>query len=178
MKAPVVIVPYDPRWPRLYKEEESAILGVIGKQVVAIEHTGSTAAPSLAAKPIIDIIVAVARLADAEECVQPLEGIDYEYVPEHEDALPERRYFRRRGPTGIATHHLHMVEHTSDFWQRHLLFRDFLRANPEVARQYEEFKRALAAEYGTDRAGYTEAKTPFIRSVEQKAHAASKHTLV
>lgn len=168
MGGPLIVVDYDPQWPILYEEEKDRILGLIGRLVVAIEHIGSTAVPGLGAKPIIDIMVAVHRLADAEECVEPLRSIGYEYVPEYNDIIPERRYFHK-GPQGAHTHHLHMVELTSDFWERHLLFRDFLRTHPEEARDYYDLKKELAVKYRSDREAYTEAKTAFIESVVDKA---------
>lgn len=109
----------------------------------------------------------VRRLADADRCVEP-QRLGYEYVPEYEADIPDRRYFRK-GPAGARTHHLHMVEYGGDFWERHVLFRDYLRAHPEVARQYEELKRDLADRYGRDREGYTDAKTAFIKGVETVA---------
>ncbi len=168
MGYPVIIADYNPQWPVLYEEESSRILGVIGHQVVAIEHVGSTAVPGLGAKPVIDITVAVRRLADAEECIELLPSIGYEYVPPDRAGIPERRYFHK-GPPEARTHHIHMVELTSDFWERHLLFRDFLRAHPEVAQQYYQLKKELAAKHGEDREGYTEAKTSFIESVVTRA---------
>jgi GrpB-like predicted nucleotidyltransferase (UPF0157 family) len=62
-----------------------------------------------------------------------------------------------------------MVEVTSDFWERHLLFRDYLRSHPETAQEYARLKKRLANEFGRDREGYTEAKTPFITAIEKKA---------
>ncbi len=170
MSAPVVIVDYDPKWPTLYEEEKRRILGVIGDAAIAIEHIGSTAVPGVGAKPIIDIMVGLRDLADAEECVEPLKGIGYEYVPEYNDIIPERRYFHKGPPEG-RTHHLHMVELTSDFWERHLLFRDFLRTHSDEAERYYELKKELAARFRSDREGYTDAKTAFIESVVAKARA-------
>lgn len=168
MAYPVIITEYNPQWPAQYEEEKARILGLIGHKVVTIEHVGSTAVPGLGAKPIIDITVAVHRLADAEECIEPLISIGYEYVPSDRDSFPERRFFHKGSP-GAWTHHIHMVELTSDFWERHRLFRDFLRSHPEVAGQYYQLKKELAAKYGEDREGYTEAKTPFIEPVVARA---------
>ena len=167
---PVEIVDYDPQWPVLYEEEKSRILNVIGRRIVAIEHIGSTAVPGLAAKPIIDIIVAVRHLIDAGECIEPLQSIGYEYVPEFEVEIPERRFFRK-GPPEARTHHIHMIELTSEFWERHLLFRDYLRSHPDVAQQYYQLKKELAARYGSDREAYAGAKTPFIESIVAKSRA-------
>jgi GrpB-like predicted nucleotidyltransferase (UPF0157 family) len=62
-----------------------------------------------------------------------------------------------------------MVELTSGFWERHLQFRDFLRTHPEEAQRYHQLKKELAAKFGADRDGYTEAKTSYIESVIAKA---------
>ncbi|MFQ5918735.1 MAG: GrpB family protein [Thermoplasmata archaeon] len=167
-KPPVVIVPYNPDWPGRFEAEAALIREQIGSHLEALEHIGSTAVPSLASKPILDIMPGVRDLSVAEFCVKPLASIGYTYVPEHEREMPERRYFRKGPPEG-RTHHLHMVETASDFWQRHLLFRDYLRTHDETAREYEGLKRRLAREYGTDREAYTEAKTAFIAPVVERA---------
>jgi GrpB-like predicted nucleotidyltransferase (UPF0157 family) len=168
MAAPVVITDYNPHWPIMYEEEKSRILGVIEHKVVNIEHIGSTAVPGLGAKPIIDIMAGFHRLSDAEECIEPLQTIGYEYSPPSIAGIPERRYLNK------ANYHLHMVEVTSDFWKRHLLFRDSLRTHPEVAQQYLELKKDLAARHGTERESYTEAKTSFIEQVVERARAENK----
>jgi GrpB-like predicted nucleotidyltransferase (UPF0157 family) len=165
---PVIMAEYDPRWPALYDAERDRILAVTGNSVLRIEHIGSTAVPGLGSKPIIDIMAAVRRLQDAEGCIPPLQGIGYEYVPEYNELIPERRYFHK-GPPEARTFHLHMVELTSEFWERQLLFRDWLRSHPEDAQEYHELKQRLAAQFGNDREGYTEAKGPFIESIVARA---------
>jgi GrpB-like predicted nucleotidyltransferase (UPF0157 family) len=169
-RQPIVIVDYDPSWPAHYELEKSLILGAVGPHVAAIEHIGSTSIPGLAAKPIIDILVGLNDLADAGWCIEPMERIGYEYVPEYEDQLPDRRYFRRPpGKDVVRKYHVHMVEVGGAFWERHVLFRNYLREHPETAAEYAALKRRLAAEYGNDMDGYTDAKTDFIRAVEQRA---------
>jgi GrpB-like predicted nucleotidyltransferase (UPF0157 family)/predicted RNA-binding protein associated with RNAse of E/G family len=172
VRRPVVIVDYDPRWPTIYSREKDRILRVVGNKVVAMEHVGSTAVPGLGAKPIIDIMVAVRQLSEAEECIEPLKTIGYEYVPEYEKELPERRYFRK-GPEGVRNRHfhLHMVQHGGDFWKQHLMFRDYLRCHRDVARQYWELKSGLADKHSLDREAYTKAKTCFIESILMQAAA-------
>ena len=165
----VEIAEYDPKWAMLYRNEKGKIEAAIGHVAVAVEHIGSTAVPSLGAKPVIDIMVAVRRLSDANKCVEPLRSIGYEYQPEHEDTMPERRFFRKGEPPREQHYHLHMVEEGSEFWKQHLAFRDYLRTHPEKARQYHELKEKLASEYGSDREGYTKAKTQFIESVVNEA---------
>jgi GrpB-like predicted nucleotidyltransferase (UPF0157 family) len=166
----VEVFDYDPEWPIIFEKEKAMILNTIGNKVVAIEHVGSTAVPGLGAKPIIDIIVGIRHLSDAKDCVEPLRNIGYEYVPEYEASIPERRYFRK-GPSNVPNqhYHLHIVEHNSDFWKCHLLFRDYLRTHPNTASEYHKLKKKLAATYGSNREAYTEAKTSFIESIVSKA---------
>ncbi len=164
----VIVVDYDARWPIQYEEEKSRVLEVIGRQVVSIEHFGSTAVPDLGAKPTIDILVGLRRLDDASACIEPLATIDYEYVPEYEKAIPDRRYFHK-GPVLQRTFHLHMVEFGGSLWARHLLFRDYLRAHPDEAAKYNALKRGLADRFGANREGYTDAKAEFVRAIQAKA---------
>ena len=165
MPDPVIVVDYDPRWPLIYEEERRLILGALGRWVVAIEHIGSTSAPGLAAKPIIDIMVGGRSLDDAERCIAPLASVGYVFKPD--DTMPGRRYFNK-GPQSDHRH-LHMVEVGGEMWQNQLRFRDYLRAHPETAAAYAALKRELAASFGRDREGYTDAKTEFIQSVLRAA---------
>ena len=129
-KAPITIVDYHEDWPAEYEAEKTRLLAQIGGLAVEIEHVGSTSVPGLAAKPIIDIMPGVRTMADAEKCIEGMRRLGYEYVPEFEDAFPERRYFRKGHPEQHL--HVHVVETTSAFWRRHTAFRDYLRAHPET----------------------------------------------
>ena len=168
----IVIANYDPRWPAMFEQERVHILQAIGDWLVDIEHVGSTSVPGLAAKPIIDIMPGVRSLADAPQIIEPMTRLGYEYIPEYEEQMPGRRYFRKpAGPEFVNRRnvHVHIVETTSDFWRRHIAFRDYLRRHPEACAEYAALKRRLAAEFGSDREGYTEAKTEFITRIERVA---------
>jgi GrpB-like predicted nucleotidyltransferase (UPF0157 family) len=160
------VVPYDPDWPRQFERERAALAAVFAGCDAAIEHIGSTAIPGLGAKPVIDILVGLPRLAEAESRIEALEASDYEYLRKYETQFPPRRYFRkpRLAPSAF---HLHCVVKGSDAWVRHLAFRDYLRAHPESAAAYYELKRALAARLG--KREYTEAKGPFIDAIISSA---------
>lgn len=158
----VFVTGYNPAWPRMFEEERALISAAIGPMIERIEHVGSSAVPGLAAKPTIDIAVAVTRLDVVARCIGPLGGLGYEYVPEYEKELPDRRYFRK-GTPGARTHHLHVYEEGHPEFEAYLIFRDHLRANETAARVYEILKRALAATM--TRAEYTDAKTSFIKAM-------------
>ena len=166
---PVIVVPYDGAWPSLFEEERARIERAIGPFVEEIQHIGSTAVPGLAAKPVVDIMVGVRSLGDSPALVARLEAIGYEYVPELERQMPSRRYFRKlRG--GRRTHQVHLVERSdAGFWDRHVLFRDYLRARPGTAEEYARLKRGLSERFEGDRAAYTDAKTGFISGIVRRA---------
>jgi GrpB-like predicted nucleotidyltransferase (UPF0157 family) len=165
MPRPVRIIDYDSRWPTLYEEEKRHIFECVGNKVVAIEHIGSTAVPSLGGKPIIDIMAGVYRSTDADKCVSLLQDDYKDVTPEPEN--PEWYYCLGKPCQSEPTYyvHLHLAKFLSDHWMRHLLFRDFLRTHPDTAQQYYVLKKELAAKYGSDRVGYTDAKTSFIKSI-------------
>jgi GrpB-like predicted nucleotidyltransferase (UPF0157 family) len=163
---PIEVVDYDPSWPRRYEEERDRIAAALGDAVVAIEHVGGTAVPGLPAKPVIDLMVGVEDIERAGPAVAGLINLGYEYVPEFESQLPQRRYFRRGSP---ETHHVHMVAVGSDFWEEHLLFRDYLRSNPQAAEEYGKLKRGLADRFRFDRDAYRAGKVPFIDTVVDAA---------
>ena len=163
----VIIVQYDPRWPKLFEEEKCRVLNVAGEKILAIEHVGSTAVPGLGAKPIIDMMAGVRGPADAEERIPRLRKIGYtNFTPQPE--CSDRYYCCGKGPHSVG-YHLHLVRFESHEWQKHLLFRDYLRLHPETAQQYYRLKKNLAARYPYDRESYTRAKTSFIESVITKA---------
>ena len=159
---PIEVVDYDRDWPRQYAAERDRIRSAIGEATLAIEHVGGTAVPGLPAKPVIDLMVGVEDIERAGPAVAGLINLGYEYVPELESELPDRRYFRKGTP---ETHHVHMVPVSSDYWAEHLLFRDYLRSHPQAAAEYGTLKRGLASRHRRARAAYRAGKGPFIDRV-------------
>jgi GrpB-like predicted nucleotidyltransferase (UPF0157 family) len=165
---PIIIAPYRSEWPMEFNQEALRIQMSIGQYITQIEHIGSTAVPGLAAKPIIDILIGVNNLLDAPSFIPSLTQMGYVYVSKFEVDLPERRYLYKQN-NGEDSFHLHIVEPESEFFHRHIAFRNYLRSHPESVKEYAALKIRLAQEYGSDRSSYTDAKTEFIRSIEQKA---------
>jgi GrpB-like predicted nucleotidyltransferase (UPF0157 family) len=161
---PIEVTPYDPEWPEKFQREKDRIYRLIRPYINTIEHIGSTAVPGLAAKPVIDILIAVTSLNDDVHFIPPLENLGYEYIQKHEDVFPQRRYLHLiRG--GKHLFHLHMVEPASDFFRDQLLFRDHLRNHPEDARAYAALKLELAQKFRQDREAYTDGKSGFILGI-------------
>jgi GrpB-like predicted nucleotidyltransferase (UPF0157 family) len=171
----VAIVPYDPRWPDVFRQEMEHLLSCLPAELIRrVEHFGSTAVPGLAAKPVVDLLVEVEDLQATRTRIAPLlesQGYDYFWRPTHgDDGPPFYAWFIKRDPgSGARTHHIHMVE--ADFgehWDR-LLFRDYLIEHPRVAREYQDLKLRLAAAHPNDRVAYAKGKTEFVLRVTEQA---------
>lgn len=167
MSAPVIIVEYDPEWPNHYESERARIMEAVGGEIGAIEHIGSTSVPGIYAKPIIDIMAAVKDSEAADGLLSTLSEIGYDDVTKIEDDA-EWFYCLGRGSRSLY-YHLHLVKAGSVHWRKHIVFRDYLRTNPETAREYCRLKMRLAEEYRTQRERYTESKTDFIERVVAEA---------
>ena len=163
-KGIVKLEPHAEQWQQLFAEEAVRIRAAISPVAALIEHVGSTSIGGIAAKPIIDIAVGVEKAADGERCVAPLKNVGYEYRGEH--GIAGRFYFVKGEP---RTHHLHMVLTGGDFWRSHLAFRNHLRENPAVAKEYENLKLDLARKYADDREAYQRGKSDFIENVLKNA---------
>jgi GrpB-like predicted nucleotidyltransferase (UPF0157 family) len=158
------IVPHRPEWVDHFAEARAELLEAFAGADARIEHVGSTSVPGLAAKPIIDICVGLDDLAEAEIRVDDMLRFGYHYVPEYEDQIPDRRYFRK--PAGHPrTHHVHCLRVDGVEWGRHLLFRDTLRERPDLRAEYGALKTELAKVHAGNRDAYTEAKSSFIQRV-------------
>ena len=162
----VLLTPYSPMWPAIFDMEKRRLLEMFNDAVV-VEHIGSTAVPGLGAKPVIDMMLGTPDIKLVESRLDALAAEGWRYVPEFERAMPERRYFTKLDrPPGRF--HLHAVPLGGSFWQRHLAFRDSLRADARLADRYWRLKQQLAARFPDDRGAYTDAKSEFIRTVVER----------
>ena len=164
----VSIVEYRHQWGEIFEEEKRLLQAVLGEVSSTVEHIGSTSVNGLAAKPVIDIMIGLPDFSVVDSLVPRIEALGYEYIKKYEDEMPFRRYFVKNS-NGIRTHQIHMVEINSEFWGRHLLFRDYLRQNPEMVNKYAALKKQLAEREWEDVNEYADAKSEFIRSIENKA---------
>jgi GrpB-like predicted nucleotidyltransferase (UPF0157 family) len=162
----VSVVPYDPRWPALFAVAAREIRDTLGPAALSVDHVGSTAVPGLCAKPVLDILVTIPDFAQGLELVQPLAGLGYEFRPGEE--IPDRHYFRRRRGE-VRTHHLSLAEPTSHHRRVTLAFRDALRADPHLAREYAALKLELARRFPRDRDAYLDGKAAFVARVVRAA---------
>jgi len=162
---PIVVVPPDPSWPELFHREAEAIRELLGPEAVYLHHIGSTAVPGLAVKPIIDILLVVRDVGALDHLAGGWAELGYEAMGEY--GLAGRRYYRK-GTRQQGWHvHAYALDHPDI--ERHLAFRDYLRASPVAAHRYGALKQELALRHPGDRDAYMAGKEPFIREAE--AHA-------
>lgn len=169
----ISVVEYRPQWRKMFEEEKQLLQAVLSEDSTQVEHIGSTSVEGLAAKPIIDIMIGLPDFSAADQLVPLIEALGYLYFKKYEDEMPFRRYFAR-DIDGVRTHQIHMVEIGSEFWERHLLFRDYLRQNSETANEYAVLKKQLAESEWEDVNEYADAKTKFIKGIEIKAKKQTK----
>lgn len=161
--APITLVEYDDEWPRLFAREEKRIRGVLGDRVVALEHTGSTSVPGLAAKPIIDMTLVVQDSSDERAYVPQLESAGYRLT------IREPDWFEHRLLKGPDTNvNLHVFSEGCEEVRSMTRFRDHLRTNDEDRALYERTKRQLAERQWKHVQNYADAKTSVIREIMER----------
>lgn len=166
----ITLLPHNPHWAKLFKEEKQQLQNVLGPMAIHIEHIGSTAIPGIHAKPIIDILIGVHDLNKfTQEDIKQIESLGYHYISAFEPNLPHRRYFQKSDSDGNRTHQIHLVNYPSAWWERHIFFRDYMRKYPEAAKAYENFKLILAKQFD-DTLSYAYAKTDFCEQIYKQAY--------
>ncbi|MDA7027055.1 GrpB family protein [Bacillus sp. CLL-7-23] len=162
----VVVTVYDEKWPSMFEEEARALKAVFADECIDIHHIGSTSVPGLLAKPIIDIMPVVKNIEKAESFREEMIQLGYE--PLGEAGISGRRYYRKGGKH--RTHHVHMFQFDHDEEiERHIAFRDYLRAHREQAEKYGCLKARLAKQFPYDIEAYMDGKDKFVKQLEQDA---------
>lgn len=162
--ATVHLAPYDAAWPADYERLRAAIRDALGDRALRLEHVGSTSVPGLAAKPVIDIVMAVADSSDEASYVPALERRGFT-LRIREPEWHEHRLLK--GPGKKAN--LHVFSESCEEIRRMVSFRDRLRAHPADRRLYEETKRALAARTWKHVQHYADAKAAVVEEILSRA---------
>lgn len=166
LAGPIELVDYDPAWPALFEREAVRIRAILGDRVRLLEHVGSTSVPELAAKPIIDMVLAIPDSADEAAYVPAMESAGY-ILRIREPGWFEHRLFK--GPDTNVN--VHVFTEGSPEIERMLVFRDRLRAHPDERLIYERSKRELAARDWTYLQHYADAKGEVVEAIIARAMA-------
>lgn len=160
LRGRIPIVDYDPDWPGLFEQQAERIRNALGSRALLIEHAGSTAVPGLAAKPVIDILLAVADSADEAGYAPALEASGYHLLIREPDWY-EHRMFKGADPEV----NLHVFSSGCEEIGRMLRFRDWLRENAADRELYARTKLSLARRDWKQVQDYADAKTAVVHDI-------------
>ena len=160
----IYLAPYDSAWPSLFIRLNNHIIEALGDDILLLEHVGSTAIPGLSAKPIIDIVMAVADSSDESSYVKPLEKKGYTLRIREPDWY-EHRLLRPPEVQG----NLHVFSNGCEEIEQMLLFRDWLRNHADDRVLYEDTKRELAARTWKYTQNYADAKAEIVQEILARA---------
>jgi GrpB-like predicted nucleotidyltransferase (UPF0157 family) len=164
----IELVSYDPSWPAKYETLAGRIRGALAGKVLVLEHAGSTSVPGIAAKPVIDLVLAVADSTDEPAYVPALERAGFGF------RLREPDWFEHRLlKAADISANLHVFSVGCDEIERMLRFRDWLRANAADRLAYEATKRELAKRDWKDVQEYADAKSDIVREILGRAAKAT-----
>jgi GrpB-like predicted nucleotidyltransferase (UPF0157 family) len=164
INGPIEIAEYNPAWPNLFAHEATRIRAALGKEVLCLEHVGSTSIPGMAAKPKIDILLVIANAADEPSYVPSLEAAGF-VLRNREPDWYEHRMFVRRD----IVLNLHCFSEGCPEIERMLRFRDWLRTSEDDRLLYERTKRELAARTWKYGQNYADAKTAIVNEILARA---------
>ena len=161
---PIILTAHQECWKEWYLEEETLLKQVLS-QVERISHIGSTAIPSIWAKPIVDILVEIPNGRNLSDHKAQIINCGYICMSENEKGLSFNKGYTENG-FAERVFHLHL-RYTGN--HNELYFRDYLNEFPDIAKEYEKLKLSLWNEYKHDRDAYTNAKTEFVKKYTEQA---------
>ena len=159
---------YSVDWPNEFEREAERLRLLIGDELVAIHHIGSTSVPGLPAKPIIDLIPITRDIGRIDDCTPLL--VDAGYKAWGEYGIPGRRFFTKDAEE-YRTHNLHVFAEGDPQIERHRALCAFLRHNKAACREYTELKREAYALHPADITAYNGGKDAWIKRIEPVAIA-------
>jgi len=172
-KLAVELCPPSPEWAILAATETARLKSALGDVLITVHHIGSTAIPGILAKPIVDLIPVVTDLESLDAHEDAVRALGYKWYGEF--GLAGRRYCTLTDSvTGERKVQLHCYAEGAEGLPRHLAFRDYLRAHPAVAKEYEAEKVRAAALHPDDTLAYNGAKNDWIKKTERDALAWKK----
>lgn len=166
MLFPIRLTEHNDEWERQYGEM-SVFLGkqLSSCHIVRISHIGSTAVKCIWAKPIVDILVEIAPDEKMAVVAEMIKNSGFTKMSESDRRISFNSGYTQSG-FAKKVYHLHLC-YAGD--NDELYFRDYLKDNPDIAKEYQQMKLGLWHQYEHNRDAYTEAKTAFVRKYTTEA---------
>ena len=154
----VILKPYNSIWQEIFNVEKSILAEECNFNYNQIHHIGSTAITGILSKPVIDIMIELDNFNQKDKILTCLLNLGYVFrIQERPDWI-----FLSKGYSNKRMFHLHLMISGSDFAKEHIVFRDRLRRNPDIAKRYELLKISLLDKYKDLPKEYTANKTNFV----------------
>lgn len=168
-KDDLVLLPHDPEWKNDYFAEMNRISAALKDPSVRIEHVGSTSIPTVYAKPILDVAILCGEQG-VDSVVFALQSLDYEFRGQF--AQERDHYYAVLDKANKRLCQAHIFPEANAAWYSRLMFRDVLRKNLLLAREYDKIKREFAA-IATNKMDYAQMKSRWLDSFMLKVSNAA-----
>ena len=168
-KLPAEVRPYDPR----AVEVAERVARMVHERLpgVAVEHIGSTAIPGCGGKGYVDLMIPFSSEAQLHAIKDVLEALGFQRQASR-DPFPESRPMR----TGALEHegtkfqlHVHVIPDDTGDVELHRVFRDRMRADPDLVAAYVVRKREIVESGVTDGIDYSIIKGEFVQDTLRSA---------
>ena len=167
----VEVVDHDASWKTIFRHESSAISKILGSNLIAAHHIGSTAISFIKAKPIIDILLVVKDLEQLDNSNDAMRKFQYEPMGEY-GIVGRRFYFKDNN--NVRAFHVHAFQKGNTEIDRHLNFIRYLQDHPDIAKEYSLLKENLAKQFPNDIQSYLDGKNDFVKNIDSVIIAKNK----
>lgn len=159
---PIILTEHQDVWATWYEEERELLSSLLPENVI-INHIGSTAINGIWAKPIVDILIELPTRDEMINAEEILVTNGYICMSRNDTRISLNKGYTEKG-FAQRVFHIHLRINGDN---KEIAFRDLLKGNTELAKQYEKLKLELWKKYEHDRDGYTDAKTEFVEKCNQ-----------
>lgn len=157
------IFPYNPNYPKRFAKYQKQIFQSLKDYKVEVHHIGSTAVKGLGGKGFIDILIGLLSWNQENEIIDKLRDLGFTHIHPKEN----ERIFLSKPPEYTENYdvHLHLAIIDSKPYKGMIHFRDYMRNNPQKAKEYFDLKLSLLRSTKENREKYTQKKAKFIEQI-------------
>ena len=155
---PIILTEHKPFWADWYNEEVTLLKSIL-PQDTQYHHIGSTAINGIMAKPIVDILIVVSDADKMQQVANIMSQHGYIIMSKSDTRISLNKGYTENGFAEKVFHfHIRLTCDTDE-----ILFRDYLNAHPDIAKEYEKLKLQIKKKFEHNRDAYTDAKTDFVQ---------------
>jgi GrpB-like predicted nucleotidyltransferase (UPF0157 family)/ribosomal protein S18 acetylase RimI-like enzyme len=164
---PFKLQKYNPDWKKQFSDTAVLLKSIFGKNLVEINHVGSTSIKGMIAKPQIDILAVVKNLELTKECYGAF--IRAGFIPRGRYVAADEEYFTKDSPDGKRQISVHTLQLGAPKINDYKIFRDYLQKNKKDRDLYIKTKQNLYAAHQDNYAEYDLGKHNVISAIKTRA---------